>query len=80
MSKRSITRYRHDVQGRLLGVPYDFRLPTLGKIVSRVANPRAGWLTPKPFGLGWTLNLAHPVSWAVLGGATALAGVLALAL
>ena len=22
----------------------------------------------KPFGIGWTLNMANPLSWAVLGG------------
>ena len=78
MSKHSIARRsHHDVQGRFLGMPYDFRIPTLGKIVSRVANPRAGWLAPKPFGVGWTLNLAHPVSWGIIGGAFALAAFLA---
>jgi len=60
--------YRHDIQGKLLGIPYDWRIPTMGKIASRVANPRAGMFTPKCFGWGWTLNLAHPGSWMLIGG------------
>ena len=64
--------YRHDIQGRvqcwLIGIPYDFRLPTVAKIVSRIANPRAGMISPKVWGLGWTLNFAHPGSWVLLGG------------
>ncbi|RLB51116.1 MAG: hypothetical protein DRJ42_17475 [Deltaproteobacteria bacterium] len=43
-------RFRHDVQGRVLGIPYDFRWPTLGKIASRVANPRSGMVSPKVWG------------------------------
>ena len=58
--------YRHDTQGTLLGIPYDWRIPTLAKIASRIANPRAGMFSPKVFGWGWTLNLAHPGSWLLI--------------
>jgi len=68
-------RFHHEVQGRLVGIPYDFRWPTLPRIASRVLNPRAGMISPKVFGLGWTLNLAHPGSWALLGS-TLLLGLL----
>ncbi|MBW2460007.1 MAG: hypothetical protein JRH11_00075 [Deltaproteobacteria bacterium] len=74
MNKHS-RRFRHDVQGRILGIPYDFRWPTFGKIASRVANPRSGMISPKVWGWGWTLNLAHPGSWAILGGAMLLAAL-----
>ena len=75
MSRRN---YRHDVQGRVLGIPYDFRLPNASKIASRIANPRAKMMTPKVWGLGWTLNLAHPGSWYLIGGLMLFAIVSAL--
>jgi hypothetical protein len=51
-------------QGRIAGIPYDFRRPTLSKLRSRWWNPADDRvLTPKTFGLGWDINLywiAHP--------------------
>jgi Family of unknown function (DUF5808) len=50
----------HDIQGRLCGVlPYDFRWPSLAKIVRRIWHPGGPMWVPKIFGAGWTLNLAH---------------------
>jgi hypothetical protein len=49
--------------GRIMGVPYDFRPPTLERMRERWWNPNAGLFTPHVFGVGWTLNLyrlAHP--------------------
>jgi len=49
--------------GRILGVPYDFRLPTLDRVKATFWNPHAGLLTPHAFGVGWSLNLyrlTHP--------------------
>ncbi len=49
--------------GRILGVPYDFRRPTFARIRQRLWNPQAGLFTPHVFGVGWTLNLyrvTHP--------------------
>jgi hypothetical protein len=51
-------------QGKVAGLPYDFRRPTVARVRSRMWN-RADrrLLTPKSFGLGWDLNLywlAHP--------------------
>jgi hypothetical protein len=46
--------------GRLLGIPYDFRLPTLAKVRQRIwapANPNL--LVPHVFGMGWTVNLGR---------------------
>ena len=65
------------VQGRLLGMPYDFRRPTRARIAARMWNPGGPLLSPKAWGWGWTLNLAHPGSKWVLGG---LAAMITLAL
>ncbi len=46
--------------GRLLGLPYDFRLPTMAKVRERIwapANPNL--LVPHVFGMGWTVNLGR---------------------
>jgi hypothetical protein len=46
--------------GTVLGVPYDFRRPTLKRARSRMWNRRERRLfTPRTFGLGWDLNLAR---------------------
>ena len=45
--------------GKILGVPYDFRRPTLARIRERMWNldePRV--LVPRVFGIGYTINLA----------------------
>ncbi len=44
-------------QGRLLGMPYDFRGPSADRIGSRMWNPADPRIfTPRTFGLGWTVN------------------------
>jgi len=53
-------------QGRFLGIPYDWRWPSLSKIKHRIWAPGASMLRPKVFGYGWTLNFAHPGSWLLL--------------
>jgi len=65
----------HDIGGRFLGIPYDWRWPTIRKIKGRIWNPGGPMFPPKVFGWGWTLNLAHPGSWALIGGLLALAGL-----
>ncbi|HHH28577.1 MAG TPA: hypothetical protein ENK57_09565 [Polyangiaceae bacterium] len=69
--------YRHDPQGTLLGMPYDWRLPTPSRIAARIANPRGGMFSPKVFGWGYTLNLAHRGSWLLIGGVLAAAAICA---
>jgi len=56
----------HDTQGRFLGMPYDWRRPTRRKLRQRLWNPGGPLLSPKVFGWGYTLNLAHPGSWVIL--------------
>jgi hypothetical protein len=44
--------------GRIVGVPYDFRKPTLARLRERWWNPAEPALfPPQPFGVGWTINL-----------------------
>ncbi|MBO0883169.1 MAG: hypothetical protein J2P17_23110 [Mycobacterium sp.] len=51
-------------QGKVLGVPYDWRLPTLDKARSRWWNPDDPRIfTPKTFGWGYDLNLYRLLHW-----------------
>ena len=44
--------------GTFLGVPYDWRRPTVARAKSRWWNPDDPRLfTPRAFGVGWDLNL-----------------------
>ena len=48
--------------GRLGFVPYDFRIPTLARVKSRMWDPEgAHLLSPRVFGVGWTLNAGRVV-------------------
>jgi hypothetical protein len=57
MSKPEWERTWH---GNVLGIPYDFRPPTFNRIKDAMWNPEDERLfTPRPFGVGWTVNLAR---------------------
>ena len=56
----------------MFGIPYNFEPPKLRRLVSSYWQPGEGMLVEKPFGVGYTLNLASWRSWVVL----AVAGVL----
>jgi hypothetical protein len=58
--------------GELLGIPYNFEKPSLKRLLSSYWQPGEEMLVKKPFGIGYTLNLANWRSWIVL----AVAGVL----
>jgi len=58
--------------GELLGIPYNFEKPSLKRLLSSYWQPGEKMLVEKPFGIGYTLNLANWRSWIVL----AVAGVL----
>jgi hypothetical protein len=46
--------------GTLLGVPYDFRAPTVERVRQRMWAPeQRQLLSPQVFGMGWTLNLGR---------------------
>jgi len=53
-----------DPQGKFLGVPYDWRRPTVHRVRSRMWNPEDKRLfTPRSFGWGYDINfywLWHP--------------------
>jgi hypothetical protein len=50
---------RVEKHGKFLGmVPYDFRKPSLARVKERMWNPEdERIITPRDFGIGWTLNL-----------------------
>jgi hypothetical protein len=58
--------------GEIFGVPYNFEQPSLGRMLSAYWQPDQGMLVEKPFGVGYTLNLATWRSWVVLGVVAAL--------
>jgi hypothetical protein len=58
--------------GELFGVPYNFERPSIGRMLSSYWKPDEGMLVEKPFGIGYTLNLANWRSWIVLAVAGAL--------
>jgi hypothetical protein len=46
--------------GTFLGIPYDWRRPTLARYRSRWWNPRDQRIVmPRAFGWGWDFNLAE---------------------
>ena len=54
------TRARRRWHGRVLGVPYDFRVPRLSRIRRTWWNTSSDrLLVPRAFGLGWGVNLAR---------------------
>ncbi|MFB6089744.1 MAG: DUF5808 domain-containing protein [Halobellus sp.] len=53
-------------QGEILGIPYNFERPSIGRLVSSYWQPGKGMLVKKPFGIGYTLNLANWRSWIAL--------------
>jgi len=58
--------------GRIFGIPYNFERPSLGRLLSSYWRPGEGMLVEKPFGIGYTLNLANWRSWVVLAVAAGL--------
>jgi hypothetical protein len=58
--------------GSLFGVPYNFERPKVSRMLSAYWQPGDDMLVEKPFGIGYTLNLANWRSWLVLGVAGAL--------
>ncbi|MFP8951582.1 DUF5808 domain-containing protein [Natrialbaceae archaeon A-arb3/5] len=58
--------------GEILGVPYNFDRPSLSRMISSYWQPGEGMLVEKPFGVGYTLNLANWRSWVVVLVAGAL--------
>ncbi|WP_181687339.1 DUF5808 domain-containing protein [Halorhabdus salina] len=53
--------------GELFGIPYNFERPSMKRLLSSYWQPGESMLVKKPFGIGYTLNLANWRSWLVLG-------------
>jgi len=51
--------------GELFGVPYNFEQPSISRMLSAYWQPGEGMLVEKPFGVGYTLNLANWRSWVI---------------
>ena len=58
--------------GEIFGIPYNFERPSMKRLLSSYWQPGKSMLVEKPFGIGYTLNLANWRSWVVLGVAGAL--------
>jgi hypothetical protein len=58
--------------GTVFGVPYNFERPSVGRLLSSYWQPGKGMLVKKPFGIGYTINLASWRSWVVLAVVAAL--------
>ncbi|SIS12677.1 DUF5808 domain-containing protein [Natronorubrum thiooxidans] len=58
--------------GEILGVPYNFERPSFSNMLSSYWQPGEGMLVEKPFGVGYSLNLANWRSWVVVLVAGAL--------
>ena len=44
--------------GKIVGIPYDFRMPTVDRLRATFWNKdTAQILVPQAFGIGWTVNL-----------------------
>ncbi|MFC7132203.1 MULTISPECIES: DUF5808 domain-containing protein [Salinibaculum] len=52
--------------GEILGIPYNFERPSFRRLLSSYWQPGKGMLVEKPFGIGYTLNLANWRSWIVV--------------
>jgi hypothetical protein len=52
--------------GELFGIPYNFERPSMSRLLSSYWQPGDGMLVKKPFGVGYTLNLANWRSWVVV--------------
>jgi phosphatidylglycerophosphatase A len=53
--------------GEIFGIPYNFEKPSFRRLLSSYWQPGEGMIVEKPFGIGYTLNLANWRSWVVLG-------------
>jgi hypothetical protein len=53
--------------GEIFGIPYNFQKPSFRRLLSSYWRPGEGMVVEKPFGIGYTLNLANWRSWIVLG-------------
>lgn len=58
--------------GEMFGIPYNFESPSVSRILKSYWQPKEGVIVPKPFGIGYTLNLANWRSWVVIAVAVGM--------
>jgi hypothetical protein len=58
--------------GEIFGIPYNFDRPSVSRMLKSYWQPGDGMLVEKPFGIGYTLNLANWRAWIVLAVVGAL--------
>ena len=58
--------------GKLFGVPYNFERPSMKRMLEAYWQPGDEMLVEKPFGVGYSLNLANWRSWIVIALAALL--------
>ena len=58
--------------GSIFGIPYNFEKPSMKRLVGSYWQPGKGMLIEKPFGVGFSLNMANWRSWLVVGVAALL--------
>lgn len=58
--------------GDLFGIPYNFDRPSIRRLIGSYWQPGERMVVEKPFGVGYTLNLANWRSWIVLAVAGAM--------
>ncbi len=58
--------------GSIFGIPYNFDKPSMRRLVSAYWQPGKGMLVKKPFGVGYSLNMANWRSWLVVAFAALL--------
>lgn len=58
--------------GKLFGVPYNFERPSMKRMIEAYWQPGDEMLVEKPFGVGYSLNLANWRSWIVIAIAALL--------
>jgi hypothetical protein len=52
--------------GEIFGIPYNFERPSISRMLKSYWKPGEDMLVEKPFGIGYTLNLANWRSWVVI--------------
>ena len=64
-----------DDRHTFFGIPYRFDPPSLREVLAAYWQPGERMLVEKPFGIGYSLNLANWRSWVVIAVVAALAGL-----
>jgi hypothetical protein len=64
-----------DDRHTFFGIPYRFDPPSLREVLAAYWQPGESMLVEKPFGIGYSLNLANWRSWVAIGVVAALAAL-----